>query len=53
MLNDIGLQGSYPFLMLNDIGLQGSYPFLNKKIQGLSRTHFPFFMDSIQCQNEP
>ena len=26
------------FLMLNDIGLQGSYPFLNKKIQGLFRT---------------
>ena len=39
--------------MLNDIGLQGSYRFLNKKIQGLSRAHFPLFKDSIQCKKQP
>ena len=39
--------------MLNDIGLQGSYPFLNKNIQGLSRAQFPLFKDSIQYKKEP
>ena len=29
---------------------QGSYPFLNKKFKDFSRTHFPFFKDSIQCK---
>ena len=27
--------------------------FFLKKIQGLSRTHSPFFKDSIQCKKEP
>ena len=39
--------------MLNDIGLQGSYPFLNKNIQGLSRAQFLLFKDSIQYKKEP
>ena len=43
--------------MLNDNGLQGSYAFLDKKdsgtFQGLSRTHFPFFKDSIQSEKQP
>ena len=36
--------------------LQGSYPFWTKTsrtFQGLLRTHFPFFKDSIQCKKEP
>ena len=28
----------------------GFLPFFEQKIQGLSRTHFPFFKDSIQCK---
>ena len=28
-------------------------PFFGQKLQGLSRTHFPFFKDFIQCKKEP
>ena len=28
----------------------GLYPFLNKKFKYFSKTHFPFFKDSIQCK---
>ena len=31
---------------------QGSYTFLNKKFKDFSRTHFPFFKDSIQCKKK-
>ena len=33
---------SFPWVLLS-----GFVPFLEQKIQGLSRTHFPFFKDSI------
>ena len=29
------------------------YPLLNKQLKDCSRTHFPFFKDSIQCKKEP
>ena len=31
----------------------GFVPFFEQKLQGLSRTHFAFFKDSIQCKKEP
>ena len=33
--------------------MPGLVPFFEQKIQGLSRTHFPFFKDSIQYKKEP
>ena len=32
---------------------QCSYPLFNKQFKDCSRTHFPFFKDSIQCKKEP
>ena len=33
--------------------LSGFVPFFEQKISGLSRTHLPFFKESIQCKKEP
>ena len=33
--------------------MPGFVPFFEQKIQGLSRTHFQFFKDSIQYKKEP
>ena len=39
----------YPMILLSP----GFIHIFEQKIQGLSRTHFPFFKDSIQCKKEP
>ena len=36
--------------MLLNAGFAHSF---EQKIQGLSRTHFPFFKDSIPCEKKP
>jgi len=46
---DLFIWGSEVLVLLK----QGSYPFSNNKFKDFSRTHFPFFKDSIQCRKEP